>query len=99
VVPDDRDAAIGHLRSEGYVVVPDGEGGLLVDVAPGAAHRITECLASAGIYLSELRPVERNLEEVFLELTGRPREITEITELTGRPRETAEVTPPPREDA
>ena len=86
VVPNDRDAAIARLRSEGFVVAPDDNGGVLVDVEPGAAHRITECLAAGGIYLSELRPVERNLEEVFLELTGRPRE---ISDLTPTPREEA----------
>ena len=37
---------------------------------PTLAARITYTLAQAGIYLSELAPIERSLEDVFLELTG-----------------------------
>ena len=33
------------------------------------AHEVTRALAAASIYLSELSPIERTLEEAFLELT------------------------------
>jgi len=42
---------------------------LLVDVDASRSHEITSGLAGAGIYLSELSPVARSLEDVFLELT------------------------------
>ena len=42
---------------------------LVVKGAPEAAW-VTKTLADAGIYLSELRAETKNLESVFLELTG-----------------------------
>jgi ABC-2 type transport system ATP-binding protein len=42
---------------------------LRVGVNPADGARITKVLADAGIYLSELRPDEEDLEEVFLRLT------------------------------
>jgi ABC-2 type transport system ATP-binding protein len=42
---------------------------LVVTGAPEAAW-VTRTLADAGIYLSELRAETKNLESVFLELTG-----------------------------
>ena len=36
------------------------------------AHEVTRVLAGEGIYLAELTPIERSLEEVFFELTGEP---------------------------
>ena len=44
-------------------------GRLRVDMNPAEGARITKVLADAGIYLSELRPDEEDLEEVFLRLT------------------------------
>ncbi len=49
--------------------VVDGALRLIVD--PGRAAEINGKLVSAGISVSELRPSEQSLEEVFLELTGR----------------------------
>ena len=50
---------------------------LYVDVAADAGARVTEVLAGEGIYLSELRAEEVDLETVFLELTeGRRRSRT-----------------------
>ena len=43
---------------------------------PEKAGRVSRALAGAGVTLTELRPLERTLEEVFLEMTG--------TERTGR---------------
>ena len=45
---------------------------LYVDVAADAGARVTEVLAREGIYLSELRAEEVDLETVFLELTEGP---------------------------
>jgi ABC-2 type transport system ATP-binding protein len=41
-------------------------------VAPEEAGLVTKALADAGLYLTELRPDEASLEDVFLELTGEP---------------------------
>ncbi|MDP9454403.1 MAG: ABC transporter ATP-binding protein [Actinomycetota bacterium] len=49
--------------------VVDGALRLIVD--PERAAEINGKLVSAGISVSELRPAEQSLEEVFLELTGR----------------------------
>jgi ABC-2 type transport system ATP-binding protein len=41
-----------------------------LSVNPDRAADINAALVSAGIRVSELRPAERTLEEVFLSLTG-----------------------------
>jgi ABC-2 type transport system ATP-binding protein len=61
--------ARGVLTARGWVVSPDADGAFLVDVDPSRSHEVTSTLAGAGIYLSELSPVARSLEDVFLELT------------------------------
>ena len=67
-VPDaERSAEV--LRGEG-MDVQVVEGALHVEVGETSASRVTEVLASNGIYLSELRPHEMSLEDVFLELTN-----------------------------
>ena len=43
---------------------------LTVSLPPEDGARVTRALADAGLYLSELRPEEISLEDVFLELTG-----------------------------
>jgi ABC-2 type transport system ATP-binding protein len=48
--------------------VDDGVLRLLAD--PGRAAEINAGLVRAGLRVSELRPVERSLEEVFLQLTA-----------------------------
>ena len=45
------------------------DGMLRLDADPAAAGRITRELVGANIEVTELRPVERKLEEVFLEMT------------------------------
>ena len=69
-VPD-AGAATAVLASAGIVASAyDPVTDLLyVDVAADEGARVTEVLASAGIYLSELRTEEVDLETVFLELT------------------------------
>ena len=56
------------LRAAGFDVSPDGEA-LQVVAEPEDGARINELLANAGMYLSELRPAEVDLETVFFELT------------------------------
>ena len=63
-------AAAAALREAGFSVADGDRGDLLVEVVDADAARITRTLASAGVFLRELSPVERTLEAVFLELTG-----------------------------
>jgi len=45
------------------------DGSLRATIQPTDAARVTQVLADAGLYVSELRPDEADLETVFLELT------------------------------
>ena len=47
------------------------DGALRLVVDPERAAEINDKLVSAGVRVSELRPAEQSLEDVFLELTGR----------------------------
>jgi ABC-2 type transport system ATP-binding protein len=60
------------LTAAGFAFTADDDGALLVDVEPARSSEVTSALAQAGIYLSELSPVARSLEDVFLELTEEP---------------------------
>ncbi len=62
-----RERAERLLGSE-HVSVVDGT--LRLDTDPGEAARINRELVLAGIAVSEVREVERSLEDVFLEMTG-----------------------------
>jgi hypothetical protein len=64
--------AASVLRARGMDVELDGQGGLFVAVALQDAQEVTRVLAGERIYLAELTPIERSLEEVFFELTGEP---------------------------
>jgi len=69
---DPLDAALETLRSAELEATADGDR-LLVQVPPDQGARVTEVLAAARLYVSELRPEEIDLETVFLELTeGEP---------------------------
>ena len=57
------------LTAAGWTVATDPDGTLVVDVDASRSHEVTSALAQAGIYLSELMPIARSLEDVFLELT------------------------------
>jgi ABC-2 type transport system ATP-binding protein len=61
----------GHavLRTAGFDASRDG-GRLLISLPAAEAAHVTETLAREGLFLSELRPEEVSLEDVFLELTG-----------------------------
>lgn len=64
----DRTRAQAALSTAGMTVIEAG-GLLRVELEPAQAARISEVLAGHGLYPSELRPDEVDLETVFLELT------------------------------
>jgi ABC-type multidrug transport system ATPase subunit len=64
----DLDAALAALSSAGMTAVKTDDS-LIVDLPPHDGSRVTQVLAERGLFVSELRPDEVNLETVFLELT------------------------------
>src|SRR5207247_2002683 len=64
----DANAGLEALHSAGIEASPDGDA-IRVDLPSSEGARVTETLARAGLFLSELRPEEISLETVFLELT------------------------------
>jgi ABC-type multidrug transport system ATPase subunit len=65
---DDLESGRRVLDEAGIAAAPV-DGYLTVAVPPAEAARITRALAEQGLYVSELRPDEVDLETVFLELT------------------------------
>jgi ABC-2 type transport system ATP-binding protein len=63
------DAAVVTLRHAG-LSAERHEGHVRVAVAPTEAHRVTRALARDEHWVTDLRPEERSLEDLFLELTG-----------------------------
>jgi ABC-type multidrug transport system ATPase subunit len=61
-------AAAEELLGAEHVTVVDGTLRLRVD--PAHAGKVSTALVQAGSTLTELRPLERTLEEAFLEMTG-----------------------------
>lgn len=61
--------AANALAAAGFRGTNDERGRLVVEVTADRAHEVTRALSAASIYLSELSPIERTLEEAFLELT------------------------------
>ncbi len=66
-VPDPG-AAVAVLRAAAIEAIQQGEL-VRVPLAPEEGGRVTKLLADAGLYLTELRPDQVDLETVFLELT------------------------------
>jgi hypothetical protein len=66
---DDATAGLQALRDAGLRAEPAADGLLRVERVPSAAH-VTETLAAQRLWVTEMRPDERTLEDVFLELTG-----------------------------
>jgi ABC-2 type transport system ATP-binding protein len=62
-----RGAAEELLGAENVTVV---DGTLRLRVDPAHAGKVSSTLVAAGATLTELRPLERTLEEAFLEMTG-----------------------------
>ncbi|MBO0683132.1 MAG: ABC transporter ATP-binding protein [Candidatus Dormibacteraeota bacterium] len=60
------------VRMLGAQAVAEQEGLLRLSVDPSRAGEINTALVQAGMVVSELRPRERSLEEVFLQLTQEP---------------------------
>jgi len=65
----ERNAASAVLQQQGFEVYAGDGLTLVVGADAERAAGITRALAQAGIYLAELSPVERTLEEAFFELT------------------------------
>jgi len=65
----DLDAAIAALRRDG-LAAERGADHVRVAIAPTEASRVTQVLAREHLWVTDLRPEERSLEDLFLELTG-----------------------------
>ncbi len=65
-----KDAHEIAKRLSGVEEVKETDGMLRLTIDPGRAAEINAKLVSAGLRVSEIRPSEQSLEEVFLELTG-----------------------------
>jgi len=67
----DADRALEVLQGLEFVtkVSRDGER-IIAETADDHAADVSRALANAGVYLSELRPRQSSLEDVFLEITG-----------------------------
>lgn len=65
-----REAAEIARRISGVEEVEVTDGLLRLATDPGRAAEVNRKLVAAGLEVSELRPAEQSLEEVFLELTG-----------------------------
>ncbi len=72
VVIGDPERATTVLRESGLIVLPQPDRSLLVSSSGGDLRPsvITRLLADQRMYVSELTPVRRDLESVFLELTA-----------------------------
>jgi ABC-type multidrug transport system ATPase subunit len=68
------DDLAGGLRALGDAGIPatSDDGVIRIDLPPADAARVTRTLADRGLYLTELRADEADLETVFLELTSGP---------------------------
>jgi len=66
---DDLDAAVAALRDAG-IGAERRTSDVRVAVAPHDAERVTRVLARDHQWVTDLRPEERSLEDLFLELTG-----------------------------
>ncbi len=73
---DDLRAGASALRSAGIDAKIEGDH-VRARLPATQASRVTEILASQGLYLSELRPESVSLEDVFLELTREPAAMAE----------------------
>ena len=71
LVTTDDEAATAMLRSLDFVesVVAD-DGHLVVDAPADRSWEITRALSQRDVYVRELVPVHRSLEEFFMEITG-----------------------------
>jgi ABC-2 type transport system ATP-binding protein len=68
---EDLAAGMRALADAGIAATSE-DGAIRVGLPPADASRVTRTLADRGLYLTELRPHEADLETVFLELTSDP---------------------------
>ena len=68
---EDLAAGMRALADAGIAATSE-DGAIRVGLPPADASRVTRTLADCGLYLTELRPDEADLETVFLELTSDP---------------------------
>jgi ABC-2 type transport system ATP-binding protein len=66
---DDAASARSALGAAGFAVVPPVAGESAILVESDRPSEVTRVLGEAGIWLSALTPIRRDLESVFLELT------------------------------
>ena len=64
----DLDAGAAALAAAGMTSTRSGDA-LRVSIAPIEAERVSRTLAESGLFVTDLRPEEKDLETVFLELT------------------------------
>ena len=76
---DDLDRGMRALR-DAHLATQRVDEYLRVDVPPERAGDVTRVLAAAGQWVTELRPDRFSLEDVFLELTSSPADLSD-TEL------------------
>jgi ABC-2 type transport system ATP-binding protein len=69
-----EEAAQVSARLAGVQEVEQKDGLLRLTIDPGRAAELNGKLVEAGLRVSELRPAEQSLEDVFLQLTGEPQE-------------------------
>ncbi len=67
--PRQNDVARSALGRAGFNAAFDPEGDLVVDVDAKRSHEVTRALAESNVFVSEISPITRSLEDVFLELT------------------------------
>jgi ABC-2 type transport system ATP-binding protein len=82
-VHGDPSSACTALRTTGLACEVTAAGELLVDVPPGDAWRVSRTLAERGLFVTELGPVHRSLEDRYLELVADHRGDTAL-EVWGR---------------
>jgi hypothetical protein len=66
---EDLERGIEVLRDSEIEAMPDGDR-ILVSLPATQAARVSRTLGEHGLWVSELRPEEISLEEVFLQLTS-----------------------------
>jgi ABC-2 type transport system ATP-binding protein len=89
LAPAEIDPGVEALTSAGIEAAP-ADGVIRVRLDPSEGARVTRVLAERGLYVSELRPDEATLEDVFLQLTS---------DTAGPAAATAPAPEPPRPDA
>jgi ABC-2 type transport system ATP-binding protein len=90
--------ALQLLRGAGIDATLDPGEAIVAQVGADQAGRVNQVLGEGGVWASDLRVIEATLEDVFLELTGEPAEMTvpgAPPPPTGAPSPPAMPPPPP----